>query len=73
MTIPARYILDSVALLHLDPENDVLENLVQGMADVKGAIGVGRAIVKEEWLICRTVGGLPLVEGGRTSLEVLVA
>ena len=52
----------SRTLLDLGSDDDVLEDLVQGMAGMKAAVGVGRAIVEEEGVFSRAIGGLPLVE-----------
>lgn len=61
----------SRTLLDLCTDDNVLEDLVQGMAGVKAAVGVGRAIVEEEGIVNRAVGGLPLVEVIGAFLNVL--
>lgn len=52
----------SRTLLDLSTDDNVLEDLVQGMTGVKAAVGVRRAVVEEEGIVSRAVGGLPLVE-----------
>lgn len=73
MAIPARHVLDAVALLHFDAQDDVLEDLIQRVADVEGAVGIGRTIMEEEGFGLGPVGELPLVESGGAALEVVVA
>ena len=60
-------------MLDLDAQDDVLEDLVQGVARVQVAVGVGRAIVQHELVVGRAVGRLPLVEVIGASLDVLLA
>jgi hypothetical protein len=60
-------------LLDLDAQDHVLEDLVQRMAGVQAAIGVGRAVVQQELVVGGAVGRLPLVEVIGASLDVLVA
>ena len=51
MAIPAWHVRGMKALHALDLEDEVLENLVEGMADMDMAIGVGRAVVQYiDWL-----------------------
>jgi len=59
-------------LLDFDTQDDVLEDLVEGVPGVQVAVGVGRAIVQEELVVGGAVGGLPLVEVIGASLDVLV-
>lgn len=59
-------------LLDFDAQDDVLEDLVQGVSRVQVAVGVGRAIVQEVLVVGGAVGGLPLVEVIGASLDVLV-
>jgi hypothetical protein len=59
-------------LLDLDAQDDVLEDLVQGVAGVQAAIGVGRSIVQDELVVGGAVGRLPLVEVIGASLDVLL-
>lgn len=62
MAVPAWTVFHSSPLLHLDPHNHVLEDLVQSMADMEVAIGVWGPIVKDEWLLIGAVLGLPDVK-----------
>jgi hypothetical protein len=59
-------------LLDLDAQDHVLQNLVQGVARVQAAIGVGWSIVQKEFVVSRAVGRLPLVEVVGASLDVLL-
>lgn len=68
MTVPAWYIFDLVALLQFDSQDDVLEDLVQSVADMKGSVGIRRAIVEEEGLGIRSMSKLPLVKRGGAAL-----
>lgn len=68
MAVPAWYIFDLMALLQLDAQDDVLQDLVQSVADMKGSVGIRRAIVEEEGLGIRSMGKLPLVECGGAAL-----
>jgi hypothetical protein len=58
-------------LLDLDAKNNVLENLIQGVAGMQAAIGVRRPIVQDELVIGRPVNGLPFVEFIGASLDIL--
>ena len=60
-----------LTLLNLGPYNHVLQDLVQGMANMKTAIGIGWTIMEDEGLIGSTVLPLPLVELVGTSLYVV--
>lgn len=51
MAVPARNVFDPVTVLDLDTEYDVLEDLVEGMADVERAIGIRGTIMKDEGLV----------------------
>ena len=62
MAIPAWSIDNPSSLLDLDSQGHVLEDLVQGVADVEAAIGVWRAIMKDECVLFRPITGLPVVE-----------
>lgn len=59
-------------LLDLDPVNHVLEDLVQRVASVKLAIGVWGPVVKEELVVGRAIGRLPLVKIIGASQDVLL-
>jgi len=59
-------------LLDLDAQDHVLEDLVEGVAGVQAAVGVGRPIVQDELVVGGAVGRLPLVEVIGASLDVLV-
>lgn len=73
MAVPAGGVGDSVTLLELDAQDNVLEDLVERMADVQVTVGVGRAIVQEEMLIDWPIGALPCVEVVGALLEIVVA
>lgn len=72
MAVPAWHIGYAVALLELDSEDDVFQDLVEGVANVEGAVGVGRPVVEEEGVGVRPVRQLPVVEGGCAALEVVI-
>lgn len=59
-------------LLNLDSQNDVLEDLVQGVPGVQAAIGVGGSIVKDKFIVGRAISRLPLVEVIGASLDILL-
>ncbi len=48
VAIPARHVVDVVAHQELRTDDEVLEDLVQRVADMDGAVGVGRAVVQHE-------------------------
>lgn len=73
MTVPARYIFDLMALLQFDSQDDVLEDLVQCVADMKGTVSIRRSIVEEEGLGIWSIVELPLVERGGAALQIMVA
>src|SRR5699024_892446 len=50
VAVPARHIGSIETSQTLGLDDDVLEDLVDRMADVDAAVGVGRAIVKDEGL-----------------------
>ena len=70
MAVPARHVGGVQAIQGAGLDNDVLEHLVDGVADVDVAIGVGGAVVKDELLGPRAGGtdlavevhGLPVGE-----------
>ena len=49
VAIPARHVIGILAQHPLRARNEILEDLVQRMADVNGAVGVGRAIVQDKF------------------------
>ena len=55
VTVPAGHVVDVVAEHEARADDEVFQQLVEGVADVDGAIGVGRAIVQHEQ---RRAGGL---------------
>jgi hypothetical protein len=59
-------------LLNFDSQDDVLEDLVQGMPGVQAAISVRRSIVQDKFIVGRAISRLPLVEIIGTLLDVLV-
>jgi hypothetical protein len=59
-------------LLDLDAQDDVLEDLVQGVARVQAAIGVRGSIVQDKLVVGGAVGRLPLVKVISASLDVLL-
>lgn len=61
MAIPARAIDHPFPLLHLVSDDDVLQDLIDGVTDVQWPICVRRAIVKHELIFFRPVRGLPSV------------
>ena len=52
MTIPARHVRRIKTAQGLGLDDDVFEYLVDGMADVDVTIGVGRAIMQDEFRTC---------------------
>lgn len=52
MAVPTWNVFDSVSVLDLDTDYDILQNLVEGMANVQRAIGIGGAIMEDERLVC---------------------
>ncbi len=70
VAIPARDVGRAEAAQGLVLDDDVLENLVQGGADVHVAVGEGRAVVQDELLRAGALGldggikpgGLPLLQ-----------
>ena len=50
MAIPAGNVIRILAETRLETVDDILQNLVQRMADMQVAIGVGRAIMENEFL-----------------------
>lgn len=62
MTVPPWSVLYPPSLLHLEPQYHVFEDLVEGMPDMQIAIGVRRAIMKDEGVLLRAVECLPFVE-----------
>jgi hypothetical protein len=60
-------------LLDLNAQDDVLEDLVQGVSGMQTAIGIGGPIVKEELVVGRAIGGLPFIKVIGASLDVLLA
>lgn len=62
-----------LTLLHFYPQNHILEDLIQGMADMQGAIGVRRTIMNDESVIGRTILLLPFIEMVGTPLYILLS
>lgn len=73
MTVPSRNVRDSTTLLDFGADNDVLEDLVQGVARMQAAIGVGGSIVKKEALAFWSMLGLPLVKVVGALFDVLLS
>ena len=57
MAVPARDIGRETAFHPFAFNNDILQDLVEGMTDVGVAVGVGRAVVQHEGRLARTRGG----------------
>lgn len=51
MTVPSRLVLDALAAAQLGAHDDVLQDLVQSVAGVDGAIGVGRTVMEDERIL----------------------
>ena len=49
MTIPARHIVGILAQHLLAAVDDILEDFVQGMTDMDVTVGIGRAVMKDEF------------------------
>ena len=67
MTVPAWAVVDILAEQELTADYEVLQQLVQGVADVDGTIGVGRAVVQHEQ---RRAARLPV--GTQGPVEILL-
>lgn len=62
MTVPAWAVHHSLPMLYLVPDDDVLEDLVDGMPNVQWPIGVRRSVVEEKSMVSRPVTRLPGIE-----------
>ena len=58
MAIPSGDVAHALAFERLVPVDEILEDLVQGVADVEVAVGVGRAVVQGEELGVLALGDL---------------
>ena len=67
MTVPTRNILYTLALGELKATDDILENLVEGVTDVKATIGVRWTVMEDEAIAGRASAKLPSVEVIRAS------
>jgi hypothetical protein len=61
-----------LTLLNLRPQDHVLQDLVQGMPNVKTAVRIRRAIVEYKGITGRSVLLLPFVKVVGASLYILV-
>ena len=62
MTIPSWHVVHSFTLTYLEPADDVLQDFIQGVADVQASIGVGRSVMEDESVFSRLSSSLPGVE-----------
>ncbi len=62
VAVPAGHIVHILAQSELGPHHEVLQELVQRMADVDGAVGVGRSVVQHEQIGARVLARL--ADGG---------
>jgi hypothetical protein len=67
VTVPAGHVVDVVAQGEARADHEVLQRLVQGVADVDRAIGVGRAVVQHEQR-----GAVGLALGADRAVQALV-
>lgn len=51
MTVPSWPIDDSFALLNLRPEDHILQDFVDGMADMQRPVRIGRSIMENEGVV----------------------
>ena len=58
VAVPAGHVVDVVAEQEARADDEVLEDLVQRVADVDGAVGVGRAVVQHEQRRASLLAGL---------------
>lgn len=72
MAVPAWSIYNSSPLLNLCSKDHVLEDFVDGMPDMEGAVGVGWPIVENEGIFGRSVCRLPRVQVVGTPLKILL-
>jgi hypothetical protein len=70
MAVPAWAVRDTLATLNLVADNNVLEDFVDCMADVQGAICVRRSVMQGEGRVFRPMRGLPGVQVIGTLSEV---
>ena len=70
MTVPAGNIADLLALTQLKAIDDILQDLVERMANMQFSVRIGRAIVEDEGLVGRSFAALPGVELISASFEV---
>jgi hypothetical protein len=61
VAIPTRPVYGSLAILNLRADYHVLQDLVEGMANMQWPVRIGRAIMQDEWIVRRAVIRLPLV------------
>lgn len=59
-------------LLDFKSYDDVLEDLVHGVAGVKIAIGIGGAIMEDKCIVGRSIGSLPAVKVVGALLDILI-
>lgn len=55
MAVPSWPIDNSSALLNLRPENHILQDFVDGMADMQRPVRIGRSIMENEGVVRRPV------------------
>lgn len=72
MTVPSRNVCNSTTSLNVGADDDVLENLVQGVARVQPAIGVGWPIVEKKRVGLGPMLRLPVVEVIGALFDVLL-
>lgn len=73
MTVPARPVYDTLAILNLGPDYHVLEDLVDCMTGMERAVGVRRSIVEYKGFFFRPLGSLPGVIVIRTLLQIFLS
>lgn len=71
MAVPAWTVGDSLALLHLVSDDDVFQDLIDGMSDVQRSVRIGRSIVEDELIIFGPIRSLPGVQVIGALLEML--
>src|SRR4030095_6231764 len=62
MAVPARYVMAVLAQHLLGARDEILQDLVERMADMEGAVGVGRAVMQDELGPTAALGAQPVEE-----------
>lgn len=71
MAVPAWAVDHPFALLHLVPDNDILQDLVDSVANMQRPVRVWRPIVEYKLIVRRAIRGLPGVKVIGALLQVM--